>query len=87
MIPTKERQKDELGNISVDMRKLYDEALSGKLKREEVDSLANVAGKNLKALQMLWAHDVSAFALMQFNAKLNLLQEKQLPLSRSEKKK
>jgi hypothetical protein len=87
MSMTIQQQKEELTAISNDMRKLYESALTGALKREEVDSLANVAGKNVRALQMLWAHDVSALGVLQFNTKLEMLRERQLPSPRSKKKK
>lgn len=41
--------------ISADMRKLYERFENGELKREDADTLANISGKNLKALSLILA--------------------------------
>jgi len=41
--------------ISVDMRRLYEDFKAGGMKREEADTLANISGKNLKALSLMLA--------------------------------
>lgn len=47
--------QDEASAISRDMRELYDELRAGGMKGKDADSLANVAGKNLKALAIIIA--------------------------------
>jgi len=46
----------EAGAVSADMRMLYSQFKSGDVKREDADTLANIAGKNLKALSIILAH-------------------------------
>lgn len=46
----------EAAEISRDMRALYDRALDRGVQREEADTLANIAGKNLKALSLMLAY-------------------------------
>ena len=44
--------------VSRDMRKLYEQFEAGALKREDADTLANIAGKNLKALSLILADKI-----------------------------
>jgi len=48
----------DLTDIQQDMSTLYDEFKSGTVKREAADSLANIAGKFLKAEQLKLARDI-----------------------------
>ena len=41
--------------ISKDMRNLYEDFKAGAIKREDADTLANISGKNLKALSLMLA--------------------------------
>ena len=47
-----------LSDIQQDMSTLYDEFKSGTVEREAADSLANIAGKFLKAEQLKLARDI-----------------------------
>lgn len=47
-----------LDQVSQDMRTLYDELRAGEVEIKLADSLANVAGKNLKAQQLKLAHAI-----------------------------
>jgi hypothetical protein len=42
--------------VSEDMKKLYVDFASGKVKREDADTAANIAGKNLKAISIVLAN-------------------------------
>lgn len=44
--------------VSDDMKVLYSELRNGVVAREISDSLANVAGKRLKAQQLILAHEI-----------------------------
>lgn len=44
--------QSEARQISADMRKLYNRFEKGEVKREEADTMANISGKNLKALSI-----------------------------------
>lgn len=44
--------------ISADMRKLYEQFEAGAIKREDADTLANISGKNLKALSLVLADKI-----------------------------
>lgn len=45
--------EEEAFAISADMRELYERAKKREIQREEADTLANIAGKNLKALSTI----------------------------------
>lgn len=45
--------KTEATAISDDMRELYNKFKAGEISREACDTLANISGKNLKALALL----------------------------------
>lgn len=47
--------QNEAWAISADMRSMFDEFRSGGMKREDADTGANLAGKNLKALSIVLA--------------------------------
>lgn len=51
-------EDNELLQISRDMRSLYNAMSGGTIEREDADSRANVAGKNLKAIQILTARQI-----------------------------
>jgi hypothetical protein len=50
----------EATNVSNDMRQLYSDFKSGAVQREDADTLANIAGKNLKALSLIIADQIRA---------------------------
>lgn len=47
-------QKEAMA-VSADMRDLYSHFKAGNVKREDADTFANIAGKNLKALAIVIA--------------------------------
>jgi hypothetical protein len=47
-----------LTDVEQDMNKLYDQLRGRKIDRIEADSLANIAGKRLKAIQLDLADDI-----------------------------
>lgn len=49
---------DELQAISKDMRTLFDSFRAGKCERADADTAANIAGKNLKAQQLITANAI-----------------------------
>lgn len=50
--------RPEAEAISRDMRKLYADFSAGSVPRETADTLANIAGKNLKALSLILADQI-----------------------------
>ena len=44
--------------ISRDMRELYESFKAGETKREDADTLANISGKNLKAISIMLADQI-----------------------------
>ena len=59
----------ELDTVVNDMRTLYDNFLNGAVKREDADTAANIAGKNLKAQQLKLANAIFADQLQNGAAK------------------
>lgn len=51
-------RKSILTEIESDMKLLYSRRMKGAVDREDCDSLANVAGKRLKAVQLDLADDI-----------------------------
>ena len=49
--------------ISADMRALYESFKSGETKREDADTLANISGKNLKAISIMLADQIRTDSL------------------------
>lgn len=47
--------QSEARAISADMRELYENFKNGKTLREDADTLANISGKNLKAIAIMLA--------------------------------
>lgn len=52
--------KDEASQVSRDMREVYEQLKSGLIERKQADALANIAGKNMKALSLLHLDRVRA---------------------------
>ena len=50
--------KSEAQSISDDMRALYDSFKAGHIGRDAADTLANISGKNLKAISIILAAEV-----------------------------
>jgi hypothetical protein len=50
--------KSEATAISQDMRDLYNSFKNGNIDREAADTLANISGKNLKAISIMFASEV-----------------------------
>jgi hypothetical protein len=51
-------RKEELSEVAADMKSLYEKMVKKLIPREFGDSLANVAGKRLKAVQLDLADDI-----------------------------
>ena len=56
--------QSEARAISSDMRELYESFKAGTTKREDADTLANISGKNLKALSIMLADQVRSDTLL-----------------------
>lgn len=50
--------QSEAKAISNDMRQLYEGFKLGTIKREDADTLANISGKNLKAISIMLADQI-----------------------------
>jgi len=69
----------EAEQISKDMRDLYTEFGSGKQTNEEranADTLANITGKNLKALSVMLANRALASGMLSLTGKAKLIENK-----------
>lgn len=52
-------RKSILTEVEADMKTLYGRLVKRSVERTDADSLANVAGKRLKAVQLDIAHDIT----------------------------
>lgn len=52
--------QDEAMQVSADMRVLYNDFNAKRIDRSQADTLANIAGKNLKALSLVIADQLRA---------------------------
>jgi hypothetical protein len=57
--------QSEAQAISRDMRALYEQFKSGGIEREDADTLANISGKNLKAIAIMYADNIYQDGLRQ----------------------
>ena len=68
--------QQEAWAVSKDMRKLYQEFSSGSIKREDADTQANIAGKNLKALSLVIADQMRQDDQLHVISRTKALEEK-----------
>lgn len=61
--------QEEAARVSTDMRELYDEFRAGGVKRDDADTAANIAGKNLKSLAIIIADKLRETDQLTFAAK------------------
>jgi len=62
--------------ISADMRKFITQFQAGEIKREDADTLANISGKNLKALAIILADKALQDGHFAMNSRMKLLKNK-----------
>jgi hypothetical protein len=67
--------QSEATEISKDMRNLYREFKAGTVEREAADTLANIAGKNLKALSIVLADQMRLDGQIAYENKVKLVSE------------
>jgi hypothetical protein len=63
----------EAAQISKDMRDVFNRFKDGGLKREDADTLANISGKNIKALSLIVADQMREDAHRALLHKLNAI--------------
>jgi hypothetical protein len=63
--------------VSNDMRELYSLFKAGVVDRNDADSLANIAGKNLKALSIVIADQMREDGHIQMISKMKTIEHKQ----------
>jgi hypothetical protein len=56
--------KSEAKSVSEDMRALYEHFKAGRIERDSADTLANISGKNLKAISIIFAVEVMEHKLL-----------------------
>jgi len=67
--------KSEATAISSDMRELYNSFKAGNIERDVADTLANISGKNLKAISIMFAAEVMEQNLFKSAAKNQIVSD------------
>lgn len=68
--------QSEARAISADMRELYENFKSGKTLREDADTLANISGKNLKAIAIMLADQFRTDEMLRISSSQHQIETK-----------
>lgn len=67
--------QSEARAISADMRELYENFKNKAIPREDADTLANISGKNLKAISILQTDQIHSEAMLRIRSTTQRLVE------------
>lgn len=67
--------KSEASAISNDMRELYNSFKGGNIERDVADTLANISGKNLKAISIILASELMEQNLLEKTERKRIVSE------------